>query len=118
MGRDKEFPLSPELEGHLEALLKAVGLVREVWGRPMSVSSGYRPGYWNTRVGGAPNSAHSVCQACDFRDTDRLLAQFLVMRPDLLVRAGLYMEDPRHTPGWVHLQTRRPPSGNRIFIPF
>jgi hypothetical protein len=50
----------------------------------------------------------------------RPLAHWCKSRLDLLAEIGLWMEDPRATCGarpWVHLQTRGPKSGARIFIP-
>jgi hypothetical protein len=43
MGRDKQAPLTGPMEVNLEKLLKAVNKFRAVWGKPMKVTSGYRP---------------------------------------------------------------------------
>jgi hypothetical protein len=82
-----------------------------------AVSSGYRPPSVNRRVGGAPNSAHLTCEAVDLRDMGGTLGKFLVKRQDLLVTHDLYMEDPKVTTTWVHLQTRPTKSGSRVFKP-
>jgi hypothetical protein len=83
------------------------------------LASGWRPDRYNHLI---PNSAkksrHITCEAVDLRDPDGFLAAFAKRRIDLLEELGLYMEDPRYTPKWVHLQTRAVPSGNRIFIPY
>ncbi len=62
-------------------------------------------------------SAHISGLAADLRDSDGTLAPYLASNPELLAKHGLYMEDPRHTVGWCHLQKRAPGSGNRVFIP-
>lgn len=114
-GRDKQFPLTPEMEVNLENLVKAVTPIRIAWGKPMVISSGYRPASINASVGGAKLSAHQTCQAVDIVDKDGKLAEWLLNNLTLLEDNGIFMEDPRFTNGWVHLQTR--PTRNRVFIP-
>lgn len=106
MGRDKEYPLSPELELNLIILLERLNKLRNVYSKPMTVTSGYRPGKYNKTAGGALRSAHLTCEACDFKDTDGSLDKFCMDNPDLLKSIGLYLEHPDSTPGWTHLDTR------------
>lgn len=113
MGRDVEFPLSQELEDNLSNLLIAVNKLRDLYGIPMYVSSGYRPGHYNTDAGGAPNSTHMLCMAVDFHDADNKLKDWITL--EILEQCGLYQEDPEYTPTWFHVQIR--PTQNRIFIP-
>lgn len=117
MGRDVANPLTPEMETNLETLLIAVNLIRDLYGKPMTVSSGYRPAAANAAAGGAKRSAHLTCEAVDFADPDRKLMQWLLRNLDILEKAGLYLESPIGTPHWCHLQTRPPKSGKRVFIP-
>ena len=117
MSRDDQYPLSNELEANLAELLPALNKFREIYGKPMVVSSGYRPGHFNSDAGGAKGSAHSVCLACDFHDQDGALDAYCSANLSVLVDCGLYLEDPGHTPGWCHLTTRAPASGHRVFIP-
>lgn len=86
---------------------------------PWLVSSGRRTPAANARIqGAAPNSLHLTCEACDIRDTpNRARARWCFANQHLLADLDLWMEDPRCTPTWVHLQTRAPRSGLRIFIP-
>lgn len=113
MGRDTEYPLEAEVEKNLEKLLKAVNLLRELYAKPMNVSSGYRPGKYNTAAGGAKNSSHLTCEAVDFKDADGLIKKFCTV--EVLEKCGLYMEHPDNTPTWCHVQIR--PTKNRIFKP-
>ncbi len=117
MGRDAEYPLTPVMEGNLAELLKRLNQFRHIYGNPMVVSSGYRPGPYNIKAGGAPNSSHLTCEACDFRDADGKLKDYLSKNPGILDICDLYMEHPDVTPTWVHLQIRATKSGNRIFKP-
>lgn len=103
MGRDAEYPLTPELEANLTKLHKALNELRNIYGKPMIVSSGYRPGKYNVAAGGAKNSSHLICKACDFRDPDGTLDKWCTENQDTLEELGLWQEDPTKTPGWCHL---------------
>ena len=115
MGRAKIEDLSSLVASNLYQLSGALNMVRSVYGKPMIVSSGYRPPSINAGAGGAAKSAHLTCEACDFKDLDRSLAKWCLDNLSILQDAGLYMEDPRWTPNWVHLQTRQ--TKKRVFIP-
>lgn len=127
MGRDKEFPLDATLEANLKLLLGCLNVFRELYGHLMVVSSGYRPGHYNKDAGGAKNSNHKICQACDFHDSSGVLKAFIeqspkvmengVEVPKILVDSNLYMENPKKTIQWVHLQSVAPKSKKRIFDP-
>ncbi len=115
MGRDEEFPLTKEQWWNLCELLAKLNTFRALYGKPLVVSSGYRPPPINAQVGGSPNSAHLHCQAVDFKDENGDLARWILAHQYILKQVDLYMEDPKHTLGWVHLQTR--PVKNRVFVP-
>lgn len=115
MGREVEYPLTPVLEANLSELLLSLNKFRAAYGKPMVVTSGYRPGKYNEAAHGAPNSNHLVCQACDFADPDGSLDQWCLDNIPVLEQCGLYLESPGSTPGWTHLDTK--PRNNRVFIP-
>lgn len=115
MGRDKEYPLTPQLEANLQVLLERINRFRWRYGRPMVVNSGYRPGKYNEEAHGAKNSSHLTCEAVDFQDPDRTITRYILGNPGILTECDLFMEDPSDTPTWVHLQTRSVMSGRRIF---
>lgn len=115
MGRDKEFPLSADLRVNLGKLLTAVNGFRAAYGQKMTVSSGYRPGHYNSDAGGAKGSCHKTCEAVDFKDPDGAIKKFAQANIKVLEQFGLYMESPRSTPTWCHLQIR--PTMYRIFVP-
>lgn len=117
MGRDVQYPPDVSTRKNAEKLLIALNLLRDLYGKPLKVSSGYRPAAINaTTAGASKTSCHMTGEACDFEDTDRKLIQWCLRNMDLLEKAGLYMESPINTPTWVHLQTRAPKSGKRVFI--
>lgn len=83
------------------------------------ITSGWRPASLNRCTeGAAPGSKHILGLACDLFDTvNSDLARWCLRNPGVLERIGLWMEDPRWTPTWVHLQIVPPHSGRRIYIP-
>ena len=121
-GRERDYPLDSELELNLSRLLDAVNRIRKEWGKPLIVTSGYRPGHYNKSARGAKRSAHMTCEAVDFQDKDGEFGKWCLANLKLLEEAGLYMESPLYTheppaKRWIHLQIRAPKSGNRVFIP-
>lgn len=52
-------------EGRLLELMERLDKVREVYGRPMPIMSGYRCPKRNVQVGGAPLSRHLKSEAAD-----------------------------------------------------
>lgn len=57
---------TPEATGHLADLVSAIlDPVREKWGKPIRVTSGYRCPALNKAVGGTPSSQHLRGEAAD-----------------------------------------------------
>ena len=83
------------------------------------VASGWRPRGLNARTSNAAtNSKHLTAQACDLQDTEgREFARWCLRNLEVLERIGLWMEAPRYTPSWVHVQTIPPGSGLRVYRP-
>lgn len=79
------------------------------------ITSGYRTPAANKAAGGAKRSCHLEGRAVDFADPEGKLAAWCLSHLHVLVKYGLWMEDPAHTKGWVHLQSR--PTANRVFRP-
>ena len=118
MGRDKEYPPTAEMLSGANTLLLRVEALFYDLGIELTdedLSSGYRPGKYNKAAGGSPRSAHLHCVALDLKDRTRKFRDAILAAPHLLEKHGLYLEDPKHTPTWIHLQTR--PTRKRIFIP-
>lgn len=80
--------------------------------------SGWRPPAINQATkGAAVFSKHLTGQACDLYDPNNYLDEWCMNNLDELGRIGLWLESPNSTPGWCHVQTVPPRSGNRVFIP-
>lgn len=121
MNRDTKYAeeLTGEIEANAAELLGKVNNLLAALGWPdPEVRSGWRPPAVNDATrNAAAGSKHLTGQAIDLADNDRALARAIMMEPDVLQQFGLYMEDCRWTPSWVHLQSVPPKSGKRIFIP-
>lgn len=132
MGRDALYPheLTPQIRINAARTMQLVNaLLEEAAGEGVlpgidaktnsPVGSGWRPAAVNDKTANAASkSKHLTADACDIRDTrGRDLARWCLRNLEVLERLGLWMEDPRWTPTWVHLQTVRPGSGKRVFRP-
>lgn len=96
----------------LLALAEIDGIVRD------EVSSGWRPQSVNDSTSNAAKcSKHLTAEACDIWDAGRELAQWCLLNLDKVAACGLWCEDFRYTPTWVHFQTVPPKSGKRVYIP-
>ena len=112
-------PLNKTFEKNLIDLLTKINALRIDFNKPMIVSSGYRNPEHNAKVGGATHSTHQSCQGIDIVDADGSLRRFCIANNNaILKKHGLFMEHPAYTKGWCHLQTRKPQSGNIVFIPY
>jgi hypothetical protein len=117
MGRDKQYPLNKDQEANLAVLLDRINKVRAKYGKPMLVSSGYRPAAINAKVAGAAKmSSHTLCMAVDIRDLNGEVRNWVLSNLDFLQSVGLWIEDFRWTPTWCHFQIR--PASKRIFLAY
>lgn len=83
--------------------------VRDAWGRPLGVTSFYRPEPINAECGGVPGSKHVTGEAFDVYPTDRSLESFYQW---IRLRWTGGLGDGR-TKGFIHLDTR----GGGGFVP-
>ncbi len=131
MGRDAKYPaeLTAEIRHHAEQLVAKVnnllafadadGVAPATSSRGDAIASGWRPPAVNdATTNAAKSSKHRTGQAVDLADgADRGLARWCLSNLDALEQIGLWMEDPRWTPTWVHLQLVPPGSGKRVYVP-
>jgi hypothetical protein len=133
MGRDLEYAadLTAEIEANAQTLLERVNLLLEKAAADgvipdldattgTQVGSGWRPKTLNDTIPNAgKTSNHIIGLAVDLRDLppERALARWCLRNGALMEEVGLWMEDPKWTPSWVHLQSRPPKSGKRVYVP-
>ena len=79
-----------------------------------SGNGGFRP--LDSPVGAA-NSTHKQGRGVDTYDPQRQFASWCLAHPEELLQLGLFMEDPRWTPTWVHLQDQPPGSRRTVYVP-
>jgi hypothetical protein len=125
MGRDvgRADELTEAVEANARELLGRINLLLS-WAladgvRAQGVASGWRPrGINDATANAAKNSTHLSGEGIDLRDTaHRDLVRWCLLNLDALEEIGLWMEDPQWTPSWVHLQSRPPGSGRRVYVP-
>lgn len=124
-GRDTAYPDELTLDvarnaSHLLASVNTLLKCAEADGvTAIGVASGWRPRGVNDRTANAAKSStHITGRGIDLRDhEDRRLARWCLRHLDALEKLSLWMEDPRWTPSWVHLQSVPPGSGKRVYIP-
>ena len=122
MGRDKEYAdeLTDEIRANAQVTVDRVNELLARAGRSSidRLSSGFRPKAINDATSNAAKgSKHLTAEAADIPDADRLLAGWCMDNLDVLREIGLWAEDPRWTPTWLHVQIVPPKSGKHVFIP-
>jgi uncharacterized protein YcbK (DUF882 family) len=123
--------LPKEHQDNLMTLLERVNRVRQVWGKPMTVTSGYRSKDDHTRIykelaakRGQPfdekkipwGSNHLKGAAVDISDPDYKLIEWCIANEKLLEQVGLWCEE-KDDQKRVHFQIFAPRSGKRFFKP-
>jgi hypothetical protein len=119
-GRDKSYPAYYNSQIELNAVRFLAVLnpfLSEIGILSPSITSGWRPKPINDLCHGAPNSYHLRGRAVDLLDdAEGSLDLKIRKRPDLLKKYGLWLEDPLHTPRWVHLDNGdRQDRDSRVF---
>ena len=97
------------VDSSLAALLQKI---RDHFGRPVVITSGYRTAAHNAAVGGSKSSQHLLGRAADFYVEGVDVATVAAYAETLLPsRGGIgrYLKDAKHPTrktGWVHIDTR------------
>ena len=94
------------VDSSLAALLQKI---RDHFGRPVVITSGYRTASHNAKVGGSRSSQHLLGRAADIQvqDTDPLaVAAYAESLMPGWGGVGRYPIKPGRAKGWVHVDTR------------
>lgn len=95
-----------------EGLVVLLQCIREHFGKPVHITSGYRTAEHNAAVGGSKSSQHLLGRAADFYVEGVPVATVAAYAETLLPsRGGIgrYPKDathPKRVTGWVHIDTR------------
>jgi len=119
--------LPQEHQDNLKALLEKMNRVRFLYGKPMTVTSGYRSMAHHLEIYAKKGitdkskiplkSKHLFGEAADIYDPKKELQRWCVEHESELVAIGLWCEDFSATKNWVHFQIVPPKSGKRFFMP-
>lgn len=92
-----------------ETLTVVLQCIREHFGKPVTITSGYRTAAHNAAVGGAKSSQHLLGRAADIRvqgvSVEDVAAYAESLMPDW-GGVGRYPAKAGHAAGWVHVDTR------------
>ena len=92
---------------HLNELMNFLDPLREVWGSPITVNSGYRCEYLNTKVGGSPTSVHKRGWAVDLSVKKNKMEEFKQFVKDYLKDKKfdqcLIEKNSKTGAEWVHI---------------
>ena len=121
-GRDKEYAdeITDEIRANAQKTVERANELLARAGRSdiNTVDSGWRPSAVNDSTSNAAvHSKHLSAEAVDLPDADRTLASWCADNLDIAKEIGIWFEDFRWTPHWVHCQIVPPKSGRRVFIP-
>ena len=98
---------SPAVRANLLALATNVlQPLRDRFGAPIRVSSGYRSYALNARIGGARNSQHTLGQAADLVVHGRNAELFHIIRENLPFDQLIWEFGTKDEPAWVHVSFR------------
>ena len=92
-----------------ESLVVLLQCIREHFGKPITITSGYRTAAHNTAVGGAKSSQHLLGRAADIQVADVSVEDVAAYAESLLPGwggVGRYPVKAGRTKGWVHVDTR------------
>ncbi len=89
--------------------------LREAYGKPIIVNSGYRCPKLNKAVGGVANSQHLTGQAADIRGQSNKPEEIKKLY-DLCKSLGLDVDQCLHEGTWLHVSYRKDGKNRRQFL--
>lgn len=116
------YETTPIIDNNLEILFQRVMELQEACGMDFEINSGLRSEELQASLihlgkSTATHSQHLIGGACDIRDDDGSLKEWAKENMNAFENIGLWLEDFKSTPTWLHCQIQSPKSGKRVFIP-
>lgn len=92
-----------------QTLVVLLQAIREHFGKPITITSGYRTGTHNTAVGGSKSSQHLLGKAADIQVAGVSVEDVAAYAESLMPAwggVGRYPVKTGRAKGWVHVDTR------------
>jgi uncharacterized protein YcbK (DUF882 family) len=113
---------------NLRKLHEKINILRERFGKPLSVSNAYRSKEHHLKIYAKKGitdeklipmkSSHLTGQAVDLAGPNvKAFQKWLLANEELLGDLGIFCESFDYTENWAHCQIRMPKSSKRFFIP-
>ena len=102
-------PSAEEIGNLKELVVNVLQPAREVFGKPITITSGYRSKAVNKHIGGAPNSQHVKGEAVDITCDDNSELFDIIRQLDFDKLIWEFGNDIQ--PKWIHVSYKK--SGNR-----
>lgn len=126
LGKSALTDLTAEQQANIQELLTKINKIRTAWGKPMTVTSGFRSKEDHIRIYKAKGideskipwgSWHLKGGAVDISDPKQELQAWCLANENKLAEIGLWCESFNYTNNWAHFQIQPPKSGKRFFNP-
>ena len=104
--RGNNTPEATAVDNLIALVDRVLDPLRERYGKPIRVTSGYRSKEVNERVGGAPTSQHTKGEAVDFVCEDMRVA-FEIIREHLPFDQLIWEKGDSRQPQWIHVSFRK-----------
>ncbi len=112
--------LPPSVKENIEALVANVlDLLRDQYGKPVYVTSGYRCPAHNTAVGGVPRSQHMAGEACDIHadsPAENLKLAKILAQQNHFDQMILYVNPGSMNPRFIHVSYKRTGQNRRRIL--
>lgn len=98
------------IKENLEKLIEFLNPLREAWGSPIIITSGYRSQQLNDKIGGSSTSAHCYGWAADMIPQNKELDKFKQFVKEYLKdkKFDQYIDEQSGNSSWVHLGLYHP----------
>ena len=104
--RGNNTPEASAVDNLIALVDRVLDPLRERYGKPIRVTSGYRSKLVNERVGGAPTSQHTKGEAVDFVCEDMKTA-FEIIRKHLPFDQLIWERGDDRQPQWIHVSFKK-----------
>lgn len=101
--------IPPSLMGNAEYTLSKLDEIRKMYGKPITITSGYRCPELNKAVGGKPNSQHMKAEAADLKWDEDL---FLFLRDNS--EFDQLIKEKSKTSKWIHISFNKNNNRNQV----